>query len=236
MRQLLGLCFTTTLTAGLIAACVGDSTIEPPVDASTDTTTTNDASNDANNTLDSTNPVDATSTDANDAGLIEAGPTPVTRAFLSSMKYYGDSIGGLTAADNDCQLLATAASRGAGWKAWLSTSTTNAKDHITLGSGNIMLVDGLTVVVAHGTDLIGDGGLLHAIDHNENGQSVAASLVWTGTTQNGLVYAGNGPPCGDWTASDGGASAGGSNQTGATWTSDGIEPCTNSYPIYCFGP
>ena len=212
----------------VVGACVsGDDSI-PPIDASTDTTSSDGA------TPQDSQPADAPS-DASDAG-VEAGPTPVTRAFVTSMRYYGDSIGGLTAADDDCQLLATQASRGTGWKAWLSTSTTNAKDHIALGSGNITLVDGLTVVVAKGTDLTSDAGLLHTIDHDQTGTAVAATLVWTGTDQNGLVYAGNGAPCGDWTSSDGGAAAGGSNQTSFTWTSDGIEPCTNSYPIYCFGP
>lgn len=178
---------------------------------------------------------DSAANDASDGG-IDAGPLVVTRAFVSSQKYYGDSIGGVAKADTDCQLLATAASRGSGWKAWLSSSTSNAKDRTALGSGSIMLVDGLTTVVAHGTDLVGDGGLLHAIDHDENGAAVAATIVWTGTTEHGVVYAGNGAPCGDWTSADGGAAAGASNQTSVTWTSDAIEPCTNSYPIYCFGP
>lgn len=226
LRLLIGLVLGPLAVLGL-DACVGDTPIAPGVDASTkeDGAAPDDASHD--------DAADAAS--STDAG-VDSGPPPVTRAFISSKRYYGDSIGGLSAADNDCQLLATAASQGTGWKAWLSTSTTNAKDHVPLGSGNIMLVDGITVVVTHGTDLIGDGGLAHAIDHDENKQSVASTLVWTGTTEHGLVYAGSGIPCGDWTAADGGAAAGGSNQVNNAWTSDGLEPCTNSYPIYCFGP
>ena len=212
-----------------LVACVGDDSIAQDAaaqDSAADNTTPQDSSADVA-------PSDAAQ-DANDAGVEAA--SPITRAFLSSKKYYGDSIGGLAQADTDCQLLATAASRGTGWKAWLSSTTANAKDRLDLGTGSIMLVDGLTTVVAHGTDLLGDGGLLHAIDHDETGTQVAPSIVWTGTAVGGVVSATNGAPCGDWTSPDGGATAGGSNQTGATWTSDAIEPCTNSYPIYCFGP
>jgi hypothetical protein len=212
-----------TATSAVMYACVGNDDVAQQPDASNDATSQHDTSGDAA-TVDVTAEAEA------------SAPPPVTRTFLSSMKYYGDSIGGVTQADSDCQLLATAASRGSGWKAWLSSSTSNAKDRIVLGNGSITLVDGLTVVVNHGTDVLGDGGLLHAIDHDENGSSVAPSLVWTGTTQFGVVYAAAGPPCGDWTSPDGGASAGGSNQTGVTWTSDGTEPCTTAYPIYCFGP
>jgi hypothetical protein len=215
------------LGAAASYACVGDDSQGTPdasLDATADTTAKDNAVDDVSQ-----------GTDASDGGT-EAAPSPVTRVFVSSKKYYGDSIGGVAQADTDCQLLATAASRGTGWKAWLSSTTSNAKDRLVLGSGKIMLVDGLTTVVAKGTDLVGDGGLVHAIDHDENNASVAPTIVWTGTTEHGVVYASNGAPCGDWTSPDGGAAAGASNQTGITWTSDAIEPCTNSYPIYCFGP
>jgi hypothetical protein len=160
----------------------------------------------------------------------------VTHAFVSSMKYYGDSIGSAAQADTDCQLLATAAGRGTGWKAWISASTSNAKDRVPLGQGAILLVDGVTVVVNHGTDILAGSNLLHAIDHDESGKAVAPTLVWTGTTQTGTVYTGSGGLCTDWTSSSDTGAAGASNQTVASWTSDVLEPCTNAYPIYCFGP
>lgn len=207
------------------ASCVGDVTTVPhgvPDASLLDTSTAKD----------SASPTD-TSAGGDVADVADAAPPPVTRVFVSSQKYYGDSLVGLDAADHDCQLLATAAGRGTGWRAWLSVSTTNAKEHVNLGSGSIMLVDGLTVVVAKGTDILTNGALLHAIDHDENSKAVAATLVWTGTTEKGLVTSGT---CGDWAVQNATGVVGANNQTSATWSSDGFEPCTNSYPIYCFGP
>lgn len=221
-------------------ACVGDdpTTNDSPnsnadgggSDAASSDASTSDATSDSSTT---------TTTDAasdTDSG-IDAGPPPVTRAFVSSMHYFGGSIGGLDGADTACQALATAAGQGKGWKAWLSTSTTNAKDHIVLGSGKIVLVDGATTIVEHGTDLIGDGGLEHAINQDETKSAVAPAIVWSGTTEHGVIYTGNiNNTCHDWAVEDGGASAGETNQTSNEWTNAAIEPCSNSYSIFCFGP
>jgi hypothetical protein len=224
----------SALALGLYA-CVGD---DPGVGGNggdDDSGAGSDASaSDATQTGD-TSTISTDGSPGTDAGN-DAAPPQVTRAFVSSAKYFGGSIGGLATADTDCQELATAASRGLGWKAWLSTSTSNAKDHVLLGNSPITLVDGVTVVVAHGTDLIADGGIEHAIDHDETNTAVAATLVWTGTTPHGLISAGPGTSCHDWAIEDGGGLAGGSNQTLPTWTDDGFIACSMNKPIYCFGP
>src|SRR4029077_7376257 len=94
-----------------IFACVGD---DPPAGGGAgdtpDATTPDTASSTDATTADTTvPPTDGASN--SDAGPGDAGPAPVTRVFVSSGKYYGDSLGGIAAADNDCQLLATAAGR-----------------------------------------------------------------------------------------------------------------------------
>jgi hypothetical protein len=226
----------SALTLGSYA-CVGSDPVAPDAGDNSEAGSTTDAStNDATQTGNDSSappPDAATNTDAG----VDAAPPQVTRVFVSSAKYLGGTMGGLAAADTDCQTLATAAGRGNGWKAWLSTSTVNAKDHIVLGDSPITLVDGITAIVAHGTDLIGDGGLEHAIDLDETATSVTPALVWTGTTEHGVLFTTNpNNSCHDWLVEDGGASAGETNQLSVEWTSAGIEACSLSYSIFCFGP
>src|SRR5690349_8365685 len=69
------------------------------------------------------------------------------RVFVSSLRYSADlrSAGGqatgLASADHICQTLADAAQIGGTWRAWISTTTVHAIDHI-LGNGPWYRIDG----------------------------------------------------------------------------------------------
>lgn len=215
-------------------ACVGDEPTQPG--SSDDSGTGNDAST-SDASLDATG-VDSSTSDSGrgtDAG-IDSGPVQVTRVFRTSMKYFG-AFGGLDQADTDCQSLATANGLGTGWKAWLSASTVNAKDRIVLGSAPITLVDGVTEVVAHGTDLLGDGGLEHTINQDETKTTgVVGASAWTGTTIHGVLAPAPNNTCHDWLIEDGGGGAGATTTDPQGWTYSALQACSTSFSLYCFGP
>src|SRR4051794_18448419 len=71
----------------------------------------------------------ALSPDGGSAGPDGGNGAPQKHIFVTSMTY-GSNLGGLTGADAKCRTLATAASLGGTWKAWLSTTSTNAIDRI----------------------------------------------------------------------------------------------------------
>ncbi len=150
------------------------------------------------------------------------------RVFLSSASYNGN-LGGLAGADSKCASLAAAAELGGAWKAWLSTSTTNAKDRIP--DAEYRLVDGTTVIANNKADLT-DGTIRNYINKDE--KSVTGnSLVWTGTLSGGTVA---GLTCSDWSSnavSQYGV-VGSSEIRSAAWTLSASTWCGPSYRLYCF--
>ena len=149
------------------------------------------------------------------------------RVFLTSTNQNGN-LGGLAGADAICQARATAASLGGTWRAWLSTSTTNASTRV--GSGPWHRVGDFTKVADDIADLT-DGTLDAQINRNESGAIVATSVVFTGTTTAGNVTANT---CNNWTSTAGQGGRGSSGATGATWTQNNSENCANSRRLYCF--
>ena len=159
-------------------------------------------------------------------------PTPVLpiyKVFNSSVKYNGN-LGGLTGADTKCQSRAGAAGLTGTFKAWLSTSTVDAKDRIP--DAGYVLVNG-TLVANNKADLI-DGSIQNAIRINEFGNTVTNSYTWTGTLQNGTKHTSN---CTNWTTSNSSYSGdrGHKDRVNTTWTNYGVASC-NWYDIslYCF--
>src|SRR5207248_2371284 len=111
--------------------------------------------------------------------------------------------GGLAGADAKCQALASAAALTGTYKAWLSTSTINARDRVTQSGVPYTLVDG-TVVATNFTQLT-SGTLLHAINKTQSNGAPPASdamcnstQVWTDTFSNGT---GDLSDCDEWTNS-----------------------------------
>ena len=114
-RRAVGAVVVLLLSVGALYACVGDSAIP-----SSGTDDGGGGSDGGGNTADGSMmqgtdgsmPADDSGTDAGEDAGLDAGPVgPVyyTRVFVSSMKYFGDSIGGLDGGDQACQVLATAA-------------------------------------------------------------------------------------------------------------------------------
>ena len=116
--------------------------------------------------------VDAAVPDAADAAPVGL------RVFLSSTTSNGD-FAGIAGGDAVCQNLATAASLGGKWVAWLSNEDGPAAINRVTSTGPWRLVTG-EVVVASKAALV-SGALQHAIDKDEKGVAVAAGGVWTGT-------------------------------------------------------
>jgi hypothetical protein len=116
----------------------------------------------------------------------------------------GGNLGGLEGADATCQALAEAAGSSRTWRAYLSTSTENARDRIGTGPW----LNTADEMIAMDVDDLHDNGLSngdpqHVLD--ENGDEVPANEhdILTGSDDDGTLHP-SGNTCEDWT-SDGGA-------------------------------
>lgn len=148
------------------------------------------------------------------------------RAFASSTTYTGN-LGGIDGADAICQSLANKADLGGRWMAWLSSSKRSMNDFIARTANYKLL--GSTPPIINATNLY---SLASAINRDEDGNSIASSSAWTGTSASGSVDGTN--TCSDWTSTSGSARVGSTAGTGSTWTYNATATCGNSYRIYCF--
>lgn len=148
------------------------------------------------------------------------------KAFVTSTTYSGSEVGGVAGADAACQARAAAAGQPGTWKAWLSSTTGDAREHIV--AMRYQTMDG-SLITADGSQLYG-GGLTAAIQRNEfNGSTGGA--VWTGTDSNGSKTA---QLCSDWTATTGTGTTGTAIDA-ALWTDNGSPgSCAASQRLYCF--
>lgn len=113
----------------------------------------------------------------------------------------GGNLGGLDGADATCQSLAEAVEQGdCTWRAYLSTSTENARDRIGTGpwensAGDVIAAD----VDALHDDGLSNGNPQHVLD--ENGVEVPAQEhdILTGSQEDGTLLAD--ATCSDWTSS-----------------------------------
>jgi hypothetical protein len=150
--------------------------------------------------------------------------------FVSSTLYNGD-LGGLTGADAKCQARATAASLGGTWKAILSTSSVDAKDHINV-TGEVRNTQG-TKLSDNEPDLF-DGALDSIVQYDEFGSSNGLN-VWTGTQSDGTLSLSD-STCDDWSSSSGGENGTYGDSTSTFWLDSGTSTgCNigNLRPIYC---
>ena len=150
-------------------------------------------------------------------------------AFVTSTTHTGN-LGGLTGADAICRTRAAAAGLAGTYRAWLSTSTTNAISRLGSARGWVR-TDGQPVV-----DSLADltsGKMIYPLRVDENGDDVGHGLVFTGTKADGTL--GTLGSCANWTST---ASDGGVGVTGglhALFSSFGGLGCTGMARIYCFG-
>jgi hypothetical protein len=127
------------------------------------------------------------------------------RAFVTSVEGSGNLASwpeaggrtGIAAGDAICSARAAAIGLGnaSRFKAWLSTSSVDAKDHIT-SNGPWVRLDGVTLADSK-ADLT-DGSLFTAISLTETGIYVSSHPVWTGTGAMGVRAGGT---CDDWAGS-----------------------------------
>jgi len=158
-----------------------------------------------------------------DPGLaLQSFPTTTAKkAFLSTawgagdLSLWSDATGtGLAAGDAICQSLATAQSITGTFKAWLSDSTTNAKDRFT-SNGPWVRLDG--VKIANNMADLTDGAIYSTINLTETGQYMGAYGVFTGTVSNGTAHAST---CSNWTSNSSAVHgmAGIANYANQKWT------------------
>lgn len=163
-----------------------------------------------------------TAGDAADVPL--AAPDSMMSFFLtSSNPGNGAALGGLEGADAWCAALAdSAGAPDRTWRAYLSTSTVNARDRI--GSGPWYNAEGVEVA-ADVSELHGDNNLTKETVLTENGEMVNGRGddpnrhdILTGSTLEGMSFgdAEQDYTCSDWTSSseDGSARVGHHDRTG----------------------
>ena len=241
------------LAASLLTACGSSSASSPDASsdaarasdgpvadagAGADSSAAEDAPLDSGGGHDGSTLADASEPQADAQGDTSAGTARKRVFFSAENDYYTGNLGGLAGADAKCTALAAGAGLDGTWKAWVSTSTVNAIDHID-DVGAFYLVDRLTLVFPSKASMT--GAPLAPIDLDQNGNPVEAAYgAWTGTTLGGTY---SGQACSDWTDD------GSTSQTGqatvarpatappdATWGGDAANPgpCYTEFGLICF--
>lgn len=185
---------------------------------------------------------------------------PTTMSFFITSAGPGDgaNLGGLAGADAHCQALASAAGQGnKTWKAYLSTSTENARDRI--GSGpwynakGVMIAENLTTLHQSEDNQITKTTGLDEKGNPVNGRGDTPNRhdILTGSTPEGTVDGTN--TCGDWTLNgEGAATVGHHDRMGLddsppakSWNSshasrgcsqDNLKSTGGDGLFYCFAP
>jgi len=136
----------------------------------------------------------------------------------------------LDAADQMCATAATTAQLPGRFRAWLSTSTVDARDRLQGARGwirrdGVPFADTVADVVA--------GRIFNPVVLDENGTPTSSAVI-TGTTVDGRGDATL--DCGDWTAtSTGRVIAGSTDGTTGVWTYFATIACNEPARLYCFG-
>lgn len=157
--------------------------------------------------------------------------------FVTSTDYQGGDLDGLYLADAQCKNRADDAGvpGATRFRAWLSDSTTDARDRFKMGRGRMVMVNG--VVFAASWEALLAGEVLAPLEVTEKSETYDGG-VWTGTLPDGTRGVGA-DHCADWTESSPLHEGfwGESAAVSASWTyTDIINPisCGDSYAIYCF--
>ncbi len=129
-----------------------------------------------------------------------------------------------------CNTLASNESLGGTWVAWLSDSSTDAVDQLTLGSGPFNLVGSGTKIADDIADLT-DSSIDAIIDRAEDGSAVAGQFTWTGTSPDGTAYT---VTCDDWTNTATNGMTGHSGFANDDWTFFNNANCATTRGLYCF--
>ncbi len=163
-----------------------------------------------------------------DSGVCNEGFT-----IFTGSQYKNGDFGGIAVANTDCQNMASAAGLTGQFKAWLSDSTVNAKDRITVTNKPYYLLNG--VKVANNLADMLDGSLLSKIYIRETGEDAFGARVWTGTTSAGLKASTNPLDfCDDWTDQTKSSITGKASYSSSEWTDYTDLWGVNWGTFYCF--
>ena len=172
----------------------------------------------------------------------DLGWSPAALAFVSSATGYGDlgawpqagAATGLAAGDAICRNLAAVAHLPApeSFVAWLSDSTHDARDRVTLDAG-FRRVDNYPIADSH-ADLI-DGFATNSLHVDEQGSHAGILGVQTGTFGDGTATADH---CNGWTSATSPSTRPSVTRTrrarSALWTEGFGNTCESTRRIYCF--
>lgn len=159
-------------------------------------------------------------------------------AFVTSVEYQGGDLKGIYLADAKCKNLADDAGLAEPnrfW-AWLSDSTTDARDHIKRGRGRLVMVNG--VVLAESWDALLASELSAPFEVTEKSETYHGG-VWTGSNADGTKAMGA-DHCLDWTTSSPFGHSGfwgRSDKVDSEWAFSPFDnpiSCGDDYAIYCF--
>ena len=185
---------------------------------------------------------------------------PERIAFVTSQVFDGD-LGGIAAADAQCQSLAAGAGLPGSYQAWLCDGALAPADRLPVFNGDYVRTDG-QLVASNSADLM-NGLLTNPINVDENGNDLSSHPVaaaWSYVASDGtcsvVTYPSpGGGPCppatscsslcannpmvsgGGWTTMDTQAQGliGNINSTTGNWTDANQFACDNLARIYCIG-
>jgi len=157
--------------------------------------------------------------------------------FVSSVWYLPGELMSLHLADAICFNRADDAGflDALRFRAWLSDSTTDARDRLKPGRGRLVLTNGL--VVADSWQALLAGELQNAVEVTEKMETYHGG-VWTGTRPDGTAVPGSGH-CDDWASTSIHKTGyyGYSDRATPEWTLSALDDnplmCIGKQPIYC---
>jgi hypothetical protein len=174
-------------------------------------------------------PQGTTSGDGGGDGVIDGVPDRPNVVFVTASPVNG-ALGGLAGADAACASEASAAGLPGTFVAWLSTSTSDARDRLA-GSRGWIRPD--NVVAFDTADSLASFQLRAPLDRDPHGNRVsyANRAVWTGTQSPGTRSSNT---CADWTSSTAAGWAGDLSAGQDLWTEDiSGTACSTLARLYC---
>ena len=169
------------------------------------------------------------------------GPTTIAATFgsqsymfVSSSTIVPGQLGGVAGADKECQRLAGNANLPGVYKAWISTTGSDAKSRV--GSGGWVRTDGRPFAQNLATLAILNGQTVYyppRVDEMGNDLGNAHNFVATGGNADGTAFSSQ---CGDYTSLSGGVYVGDAAMGSNYWAMRELDStgCSGSYHLYCF--